>query len=357
MRLAAPGLSERARGADEPASPALAHQALLGARDHLPDRRAGLAAHLLGQEHLSLLQQSDRRPAPGVDHRPRRDRHDHRHPARRHRFVGRLGHGLLDDHLRHAADSARMDASRRSWLCLRRRSPRGSAVGFLARFVFHGLARGRDVDAGRRREIVLGPGAAIAFPRCSASSVGALVAVATASQVSTKFGVLAVLLVTPCFALALGAINGTLIVAGRLQPFIATLAMMVSALGLGRLTGGPGQRGHRRLHRNERHAGFRRLALDGLGHPADAEHLLSRRDPHIRRCSALHDLRPLRLRDRRQRRRRRSCPASRSRRSSSPPMSSRACWPGSPAFCSWPSTGRASRTPAPASNSTRSPPS
>ena len=61
---------------------------------------------------------------------------------------------------------------------------------------------------------------------------------ATASQVSTKFGVLAVLLVTPCVALALGAINGALIVAGRLQPFIATLAMMVSALGLGRLTAG-----------------------------------------------------------------------------------------------------------------------
>src|SRR5271156_6333242 len=55
---------------------------------------------------------------------------------------------------------------------------------------------------------------------------------------STKFGVMAVLLVTPCVALALGAINGALIVAGRLQPFIATLAMMVSALGLGRLTAG-----------------------------------------------------------------------------------------------------------------------
>ena len=33
----------------------------------------------------------------------------------------------------------------------------GLAVGFLARFVFNGLARGRDVEAGRRREIVLGP--------------------------------------------------------------------------------------------------------------------------------------------------------------------------------------------------------
>ena len=49
---------------------------------------------------------------------------------------------------------------------------------------------------------------------------------------------LAVLLVTPCVAMMLGSISGALIVAGRLQPFIATLAMMVSALGLGRLTAG-----------------------------------------------------------------------------------------------------------------------
>ena len=31
----------------------------------------------------------------------------------------------------------------------------------------------------------------------------------------------------------LGSISGALIVAGRMQPFIATLAMMVSALGSG----------------------------------------------------------------------------------------------------------------------------
>ena len=114
----------------------------------------------------------------------------------------------------------------------------GLGVGFLARFVFHGLARGRDVDAGRRNEIVLGPWRGVRVPAVLGLVCGALAAVGTASQVSTKFGVLAVLLVTPCVALGLGAINGALIVAGRLQPFIATLAMMVSALGLGRLTAG-----------------------------------------------------------------------------------------------------------------------
>jgi len=112
------------------------------------------------------------------------------------------------------------------------------AVGFLAQFVFNGLERGRDVDAGRRREIVLGPWRGYRIPVLLGLAAGAAVAAYLVSQVPAKFGVFAVLLVTPCFALALGAINGALIVEGGLQPFIATLAMMVSALGIGRLTGG-----------------------------------------------------------------------------------------------------------------------
>ena len=47
-----------------------------------------------------------------------------------------------------------------------------------------------------------------------------------------------VLLVTPCVGLMVGAINGIVIVGGRLQPFIVTLAMMVTALGVARLTAG-----------------------------------------------------------------------------------------------------------------------
>jgi simple sugar transport system permease protein len=57
-------------------------------------------------------------------------------------------------------------------------------------------------------------------------------------QVAAKFGVLGVLLVTPCVGLMFGAVNGLVIVGGRLQPFIVTLAMMVTALGLARLTAG-----------------------------------------------------------------------------------------------------------------------
>ncbi|TPM40088.1 ABC transporter permease [Mesorhizobium sp. B2-3-4] len=57
-------------------------------------------------------------------------------------------------------------------------------------------------------------------------------------QIEPKFGVLGVLLVAPCVGLLFGAINGFIIVAGRLQPFIVTLAMMVTALGIARLTAG-----------------------------------------------------------------------------------------------------------------------
>ncbi len=59
-----------------------------------------------------------------------------------------------------------------------------------------------------------------------------------AAQVPGKFGVLAVLITVPCVCAVFGAINGALIVYGRLQPFIVTLAMMVGALGLARLIAG-----------------------------------------------------------------------------------------------------------------------
>jgi simple sugar transport system permease protein len=113
-----------------------------------------------------------------------------------------------------------------------------AAVLFLARFVFNGLARGQDLSAGRRREIVLGPWRGVRIPVLLGLGAAAMVAWFAISQIPTKFGVLGVLVVTPCVALLLGAINGALIVTGRLQPFIATLAMMVSALGIGRLTAG-----------------------------------------------------------------------------------------------------------------------
>jgi simple sugar transport system permease protein len=113
-----------------------------------------------------------------------------------------------------------------------------AAIACLARFVLHGIARGRDVSAGARREIVLSPWKRLVLPALLGLLAASLAGWFVASQLSTKFGVLGVLLVTPCVALLLGSLNGILIVSGRLQPFIVTLAMMVSALGIGRLTAG-----------------------------------------------------------------------------------------------------------------------
>ncbi|WP_271898552.1 ABC transporter permease [Candidatus Phyllobacterium onerii] len=53
-----------------------------------------------------------------------------------------------------------------------------------------------------------------------------------------KAGVILVLLVVPAVGFMLGTINGLIIVGGRLQPFIVTLAMMVAGLGIARLTAG-----------------------------------------------------------------------------------------------------------------------
>lgn len=58
------------------------------------------------------------------------------------------------------------------------------------------------------------------------------------SQVDTKFGVIAVLLTVTCIGAVMGSLNGVLIVHGRLQPFIVTLAMMVGVLGLARVVAG-----------------------------------------------------------------------------------------------------------------------
>jgi simple sugar transport system permease protein len=113
-----------------------------------------------------------------------------------------------------------------------------AAIACLVRFVLHGIARGRDVSAGARREIVLSPWQRFGFPALLGLLAAALAGLFVSSQLPIKFGVLGVLLVTPCVALLVGSVNGLLIVSGRLQPFIVTLAMMVSALGIGRLTAG-----------------------------------------------------------------------------------------------------------------------
>lgn len=73
-------------------------------------------------------------------------------------------------------------------------------------------------------------------------AIGLVVALAAmlwlALQVDDKFGVMGVLVAVPCVGIIMGTLNGALIVYGRLQPFIVTLAMMVGALGLARVIAG-----------------------------------------------------------------------------------------------------------------------
>lgn len=101
----------------------------------------------------------------------------------------------------------------------------GTAV---ALFVRGNVARARGAAPGRGRGLPLVFGLV-----CAAALLAWLW-----PQVETKFGVVAVLVVAPCVCLMFGAINGLIIVGGRLQPFIVTLAMMVTALGVARLTAG-----------------------------------------------------------------------------------------------------------------------
>ena len=107
----------------------------------------------------------------------------------------------------------------------------------LVRFVFLNMAKARAGDE-NVRDIRLGPMRGAVLPTTAAVLICALAVGYLIPQVETKFGVLGVLLAAPAVGLIFGAINGIVIVLGRLQPFIVTLAMMVTALGIARLVAG-----------------------------------------------------------------------------------------------------------------------
>jgi simple sugar transport system permease protein len=110
----------------------------------------------------------------------------------------------------------------------------GAAV---VRFVFANIEKSRAGTAGRR-DVELGTMRGIVVPLAVGAALAGLVVWAFLPDVEEKFGVAGVLIVVPCVGLFFGAINGLIIVGGRLQPFIVTLAMMVTALGIARLTAG-----------------------------------------------------------------------------------------------------------------------
>ncbi|ODT15881.1 MAG: sugar ABC transporter permease [Mesorhizobium sp. SCN 65-12] len=111
-------------------------------------------------------------------------------------------------------------------------------IGIVAtRFVFLNLARS-GAGGATGRETSLDAARGVMAPLVAGAVLCGLTLWFLVPQVEPKFGVLGVLLVAPCVGLLFGALNGFIIVAGRLQPFIVTLAMMVTALGIARLTAG-----------------------------------------------------------------------------------------------------------------------
>lgn len=105
------------------------------------------------------------------------------------------------------------------------------------RFIFTNAEKARaGTDVGR--DIRLDMTRGLVIPGAVGVVLAALALWYLIPQAQEKFGVLGVLIVAPCVGLFFGAVNGFIIVAGRLQPFIVTLAMMVTALGVARLTAG-----------------------------------------------------------------------------------------------------------------------
>ncbi len=81
------------------------------------------------------------------------------------------------------------------------------------------------------------PGSPV-LPMAIATVVAAGFGFWLAPTATGKFGVLGVVIAVPCVGLLIGAVNGAVIVLGRLQPFIVTLAAMVTLLGGARIVAG-----------------------------------------------------------------------------------------------------------------------
>ncbi|MBN2492338.1 MAG: ABC transporter permease [Planctomycetes bacterium] len=126
-----------------------------------------------------------------------------------------------------------------------------------------GLMRWLLAAAGKRSAVATG----------AAAAAGAvLLGGAGALQAASGFSVLLVLLAVPPVGMVLGLVNGFVIARGRLQPFIVTLAMMISAVGLAKFVAGKGGQIHAiYTEGSAAHApaGFELLAtnLQFFGHP------------------------------------------------------------------------------------------
>ena len=139
-----------------------------------------------------------------------------------------------------------------------------------------------------------------------------------------NWGVILVGLVAALVAgLAWGMLNGVLVTKARVPALIVTLGTLGMALGR-RAADHQRRRRARRAVQADRHDRHGRAVR---ADPVAGDHRRGGRD-RLRRRARGHPLRPLHVRDRVQRRRRRAARASRSTGTSSRSTGSRACWPG-----------------------------
>lgn len=118
---------------------------------------------------------------------------------------------------------------------------RAHVLVFVAAAVFAalgGYALGKRIMRNRHPRAAIATGVAIAL------LAAAIVTMPALYMRAGGYGTLAVLLVVPPVGALMGLANGVIIATTRLQPFIVTLAMMISAVGLAKYVAGEGGRIH-----------------------------------------------------------------------------------------------------------------
>src|SRR3954451_17330404 len=89
------------------------------------------------------------------------------------------------------------------------------------RFVFMNIAK-REHGVRTERDVTLDIARGVILPLAAGVVLACVLLWYLAPQIETKFGVASVLIVASSVGLCFGAVNGVIIVAGRLQPFIVT---------------------------------------------------------------------------------------------------------------------------------------
>ncbi len=120
----------------------------------------------------------------------------------------------------------------------------GGLAGWLVFKLMGPMAKPREPGPVGVAGLPSGPRSAKLATVVATAVVAALVGLWIARQAPHGFGTVGVLLLIPAVGTLLGAANGILIAKGRMQPFIVTLAMMISAVGLAKLIAGGGGRIH-----------------------------------------------------------------------------------------------------------------